>query len=181
MSPLHKWMIPAAGLAVLALTIWGVYGVGTARKNLPEKERTPSAVTVSEVPDEGSSGDAERKYNAALHRRSGPLADPFHMEAIRAAGEKEKISLPSGNTGNVPAGKPERKVSGQRTDKADYSQPLLKGILAYKGDRRAILEVNGSTNVVREGERAGIWTVSEIQEKTVVLSSASGTLFLGTH
>lgn len=175
MSPLHKWMIPAAGLAVLALTIWGVYGVGTARKNLPEKERTPSAVTVSEVPDEGSSGDAERKYNAALHRRSGPLADPFHMEAIQAAGEKEKISLPSGNTSNVPAGKPER------TDKADYSQPLLKGILAYKGDRRAILEVNGSTNVVREGERAGIWTVSEIQEKTVVLSSASGTLFLGTH
>lgn len=91
MSPLHKWMIPAAGLAVLALTIWGVYGVGTARKNLPEKERTPSAVTVSEVPDEGSSGDAERKYNAALHRRSGPLADPFHMEAIQAAGEKKKF------------------------------------------------------------------------------------------
>ena len=62
-----------------------------------------------------------------------------------------------------------------------FRQVNRKGILAYKGDRRAILEVNGSTNVVREGERAGIWTVSEIQEKTVVLSSASGTLFLGTH
>ncbi|WP_297041596.1 hypothetical protein [uncultured Dialister sp.] len=184
MSPLHKWMIPAAGLAVLALTLWGVYGMGTARKNLPERDRTPAAVTVSEIPEDGSSGDAVQKYNAALHRRSGPLVDPFHMEAIQEADGKRIISQSADNTGNHssgPSGKQERVAARRGTVDKESSQPILKGILSYKGDRRAILEVHGSTNVVREGERAGVWTVSEIQEKTVVLSSASGTLSLVTH
>ena len=183
MSPLRKWMIPAAGMVMLVLALWGVYGTGTARRNLPEKAEPASQVTVSELPEEGS-GEAVQKYNAAIHRRSKPLADPFHMDALVKAKEIKEVPAPKSEVVAPLPGPPAgaaRKDAPPAGKGAAPSMPVLKGILSYKGEKRAILEMNGSTDVMREGEKKGIWTVSEIQEKAVILSSNSGMLTVYQH
>lgn len=50
--------------------------------------------------------------------------------------------------------------------------------MSYQSDRRAILEVDGASAAVKEGERAGLWDVQDIQDKSVTLVSGESTLTL---
>ena len=49
MAMRRRWILPLAGAAVTALTLWGIYGVGTAGKLLPDKKPKPATVEV--LPD----------------------------------------------------------------------------------------------------------------------------------
>lgn len=167
----RKWMIPVCVLALILLIFWGVYGKGTARNLLSEEKPEEIAVVTEEISaDEGP----VMKYDAGTHRRAFPMRDPFHMDGIIAA--RKTGEAVKGNRTSLPSSS----ASGARSEKPSVSHdPLLKGIMSYKGDRRAVLELDGSTKVVKQGERIGIWAVSSIQEKTVTLSSERGILSLG--
>jgi hypothetical protein len=182
-----KWIIPVAGTIAAILIIWGFTGEGTARKLLPEKEAAPQqAVSVKESKaDFNEESGPVMKYDAARYRRAKPLADPFHAEAIAKAMAQEKKAYSKGISG-APAGKAsapgDDRLGKIRTAEKKHSDiPVLKGILAYRDDRRAILEIDGMSMVVKEGERAGLWTVSHIGEKNIILTGAQGTLELGTR
>ena len=171
----RKWMLPLGGAAAVLLTLWGIYGGGTAGRLLPEKEPVSAApVEVLPVKEE----EVSLKYEAALHRRGKPLQDPFHSDALAEAGK----SVPSSAIGKVDQSKAFSLETGKEASKKQnrsYSgMPVLKGIMAYRSDRRAILELDGTSMVVREGEQAGLWKVSEIQERGITLISGGNTLQL---
>lgn len=179
-------MIPAAGLAAALFIIWGFTGEGTAKKLLPEK--APAGTAASSINETGSDfaedGRFVMKYDAARFRRGKPLQDPFHARAIAQAKKedlKKEISpatLKPAEKKDVPSVKrQETAVQGRKHSDI----PKLKGIMAYRDDRRAIIELDGETFVLKEGERAGVWTISGIEEKKVILQSARGTLELGTR
>lgn len=180
-----KWMIPAAGLAAAIFIIWGFTGEGTAKKLLPEKE--PVGTVSSSISGTGETfaedDGSVMKYDAARFRRGKPLQDPFHAKAIAEAKEDLKKSVSPAV--RKPAAK-EKVPSVKRRESAAPERkhsdiPQLKGIMAYRDDRRAIIELDGETFVLKEGERAGLWTVSAIQEKKVILQGTLGTLELGTR
>ena len=74
----RRWILPLGALAAVGLTLWGLYGVGTAGTLLPEKKADASPVEVLSEEEDGLS----LKYDAALHRRGKPLQDPFHADAL---------------------------------------------------------------------------------------------------
>ncbi|WP_299142200.1 hypothetical protein [uncultured Dialister sp.] len=172
MAMKRRWILPLGGLAVLALTFWGIWGIGTAGKVLPEKK--PAApVEVLPEKEEGTS----MKYDAALHRRGKPLPDPFHAEAW--AGENKMEPLPTIPKEVSPAPETVPLPSEGKTEKRrSTGVPVLKGIMSYQSDRRAILAVDGASVSVKEGERAGLWDVQDIQDKSVTLVSGESTLTL---
>lgn len=161
-------------MAVL-LTIWGLYGEGTAGKLLPEKGPV-SAATVETLPVKEE--EVSMKYDAALHRRGKPLQDPFHSDALVKAGVSDPT--PAQVKGEKPMASPvvKGKKGDQKQSRLSTGMPVLKGIMAYRSDRRAILELDGTSMVVREGEQAGLWNVTEIQERGATLISGGSTLQL---
>ena len=171
MAMKRRWILPLGGLAVLALTLWGVWGVGTAGKMLPEKKPV-APVEVLPEKEEGTS----MKYDAALHRRGKPLPDPFHAEAWAAG---DKVLPPATAQGAAPAPQTvSLPAEGKAEKRRSTGVPVLKGIMSYQSDRRAILEVDGASAAVKEGERAGLWDVQDIQDKSVTLVSGESTLTL---
>lgn len=67
-------------------------------------------------------------------------------------------------------------ASGQKKQAAqpEAERPVLKGVLILGDDRRAMLACGGQTLTVKKGEQVGQWTVSDIEERQVVLSGAAG-------
>ena len=174
MAMKRRWILPLAGAAVTALTLWGIYGVGTAGKLLPEKKPKPAAVEVLPDTEDGP----VLKYDAALHRRGKPLPDPFHADALSSM-EKEKAP-PLAMEGKVAENFSAEAVPkpSKKEKSAGFGLPVLKGVMAYGSERRAMLEMDGNSVVVKEGERAGPWSVSEIQDKNVTLVSGGNSLTL---
>lgn len=168
----RRWILPLGALAVVGLTLWGIYGVGTAGTLLPEKRAASSPVEVLPEEEDGLS----MKYDAALHRRGKPLQDPFHADALVPV-EKGRPPLPvvEGRE-EAPAGKAPG-LKKKETSSAS-GLPVLKGVMAYGSQRRALLEIDGTSIVVKEGERAGPWDVSDIQDKKVTLVSGGNSLTL---
>lgn len=180
-----KWMIPAACVAAAMFIIWGFTGEGTAKKLLPEKEPShAAAVSTDSTPAVGEDSGAVMKYDAARYRRGKPLQDPFHAKAIAEAKKEDKKKEVSSSALQPVAKKEVSSGKSRETARPERKHsdiPELKGIMAYRDDRRAIIELNGETFVLKEGERAGVWTVSGIYEKKVILYGARGTLELGTR
>lgn len=168
----RRWILPLGALAAVGLTLWGIYGVGTAGTLLPEKRAASSPVEVLLEEEDGLS----MKYDAALHRRGKPLQDPFHADALVPV-EKGRPPLPvvEGRE-EAPAGKAPG-LKKKETSSAS-GLPVLKGVMAYGSQRRALLEIDGTSIVVKEGERAGPWDVSDIQDKKVTLVSGGNSLTL---
>ena len=168
----RRWILPLGALAAVGLTLWGIYGVGTAGTLLPEKRAASSPVEVLPEEEDGLS----LKYDAALHRRGRPLQDPFHAEALVPV-EKGRPPLPvvEGRE-EAPAGKAPG-LKKKETSSAS-GLPVLKGVMAYGSQRRALLEMDGTSIVVKEGERAGPWDVSDIQDRKVTLVSGGHSLTL---
>lgn len=168
----RRWILPLGALAAVGLTLWGIYGVGTAGTLLPEKRAASSPVEVLPEEEDGLS----LKYDAALHRRGKPLQDPFHADALVPV-EKGRPPLPvvEGRE-EAPAGKAPR-LKKKETSSAS-GLPVLKGVMAYGSQRRALLEMDGTSIVVKEGERAGPWDVSDIQDRKVTLVSGGNSLTL---
>lgn len=168
----RRWILPLGALAAVGLTLWGIYGVGTAGTLLPEKRAASSPVEVLPEEEDGLS----MKYDAALHRRGKPLQDPFHADALVPV-EKGRPPLPvvEGRE-EAPAGKAPG-LKKKETSSAS-GLPVLKGVMAYGSQRRALLEIDGTSIVVKEGERAGPWDVSDIQDKKMTLVSGGNSLTL---
>lgn len=168
----RRWILPLGALAAVGLTLWGIYGVGTAVTLLPEKRAASSPVEVLPEEEDGLS----LKYDAALHRRGKPLQDPFHADALVPV-EKGRPPLPvvEGRE-EAPAGKAPG-LKKKETSSAS-GLPVLKGVMAYGSQRRALLEMDGTSIVVKEGERAGPWDVSDIQDRKVTLVSGGNSLTL---
>ena len=168
----RRWILPLGALAAVGLTLWGIYGVGTAGTLLPEKKAASSPVEVLPEEEDGLS----LKYDAALHRRGKPLQDPFHADALVPV-EKGRPPLPvvEGRE-EAPAGKAPG-LKKKETSSAS-GLPVLKGVMAYGSQRRALLEMDGTSIVVKEGERAGPWDVSDIQDRKVTLVSGGNSLTL---
>ena len=168
----RRWILPLGALAAVGLTLWGIYGVGTAGTLLPEKRAASSPVEVLPEEEDGLS----LKYDAALHRRGRPLQDPFHAEALVPV-EKGRPPLPvvEGRE-EAPAGKAPG-LKKKETSSAS-GLPVLKGVMAYGSQRRALLEMDGTSIVVKEVERAGPWDVSDIQDRKVTLVSGGNSLTL---
>ena len=168
----RRWILPLGALAAVGLTLWGIYGVGTAGTLLPEKRAASSPVEVLPEEEDGLS----LKYDAALHRRGKPLQDPFHADALVPV-EKGRPPLPvvEGRE-EAPAGTAPG-LKKKETSSAS-GLPVLKGVMAYGSQRRALLEIDGTSIVVKEGERAGPWDVSDIQDRKVTLVSGGNSLTL---
>lgn len=168
----RRWILPLGALAAVGLTLWGIYGVGTAGTLLPEKRAASSPVEVLPEEEDGLS----LKYDAALYRRGKPLQDPFHADALVPV-EKGRPPLPvvEGRE-EAPAGKAPG-LKKKETSSAS-GLPVLKGVMAYGSQRRALLEMDGTSIVVKEGERAGPWDVSDIQDRKVTLVSGGNSLTL---
>lgn len=168
----RRWILPLGALAAVGLTLWGIYGVGTAGTLLPEKRAASSPVEVLPEEEDGLS----LKYDATLHRRGKPLQDPFHADALVPV-EKGRPPLPvvEGRE-EAPAGKAPG-LKKKETSSAS-GLPVLKGVMAYGSQRRALLEMDGTSIVVKEGERAGPWDVSDIQDRKVTLVSGGNSLTL---
>lgn len=168
----RRWILPLGALAAVGLTLWGIYGVGTAGTLLPEKKTDASPVEVLSEEEDGLS----LKYDAALHRRGKPLQDPFHADALVPV-EKKKTPPPAveGSTGAPAAEAPGLK---KKETSSASGLPVLKGVMAYGSQRRALLEIDGTSIVVKEGERAGPWDVSDIQDRKVTLVSGGNSLTL---
>lgn len=168
----RRWILPLGALAAVGLTLWGIYGVGTAGTLLPEKRAASSPVEVLPEEEDGLS----LKYDAALHRRGKPLQDPFHADALVPV-EKGRPPLPVVE-GRVEApGEKAPELKKKETSSAS-GLPVLKGVMAYGSQRRALLEMDGTSIVVKEGERAGPWDVSDIQDRKVTLVSGGNSLTL---
>lgn len=172
MAMQRRWILPLGALAAVGLTLWGIYGVGTAGTLLPEKRAASSPVEV--LPEEEDS--LSLKYDAALHRRGKPLQDPFHADALVPV-EKKRTPPPAveGSTGAPAAEAPGLK---KKETSSASGLPVLKGVMAYGSQRRALLEIDGTSIVVKEGERAGPWDVSDIQDRKVTLVSGGNSLTL---
>ena len=170
---MNKWTGPLVAALLLFLSLWGLWGEGTASKLLPEKEAEKMAVSArraSQVEDEVSiEGDGPvKRYDASLHVRAKPVKDPFHMDAIKK--EEKPKALPAKK--DLAKATQSKKVTEKE---ASYSQePRLRGVMAFGSEKRAVIECEGQSITVKEGESAGSWKVSSIGEKTVTLTGASG-------
>ena len=174
MAVKNKWAILFAGIAGI-LSVWGYWGGGTAAGLLPEKNKNIEVSSASGEASDGFSEGSRKVYDAALHRREGPMKDPFHVAGIEAVAAE--ASSAAGKTHAAPLGNTAPSV---KTDSESIKQtpllPELKGIIHLGEEKRAIAELGGVVKTLKEGEQIGIWTVSSIREKTVSFSSASGTL-----
>ena len=180
---MKSWTWPLVCAALLLLSLWGFWGEGTASKLLPEKEAPAVSTKKAPVPKteevtiEEIEGDKPvKRYDASLYVRAKPLQDPFHMDAIKEANQQKKEEVKE--TSKTPA---KKKVAPAGETLSYASEPTLRGIMAFGSEKRAIIECQGQSMTVREGESAGPWKVSSIGEKTVTLAGASGVIELSTR
>ena len=190
MGETKRWIWPLGGVLVLLLTIWGWWGEGSASKLLPEPTHAPKAPTSFSQPV-SSTGSLEslslQKYDAAIHVRSQPLKDPFHGAAVTHRGHEEGalISKEEGAKGKEHSA-PSTPIKETRRDQEQIKPsvdrlPKLQGVMSFGQKKRAVVEWNGSSYTVGEGEQVGLWTVSAINGKTVTLTAASGNVLLSTR
>lgn len=183
MAGRKRWIWLGIAIGIILLSLWGLWGEGTASKLLPEKkEIKKKTVTVSESSEgEPEAMKAVKRYDASLYVRSKPIKDPFHGEAIAKEAKTEKEAKVSAS-----------KESARKVAKASSSQepvkkketamyPKLQGIMAFGNKKRAVIEWNGESYTVGEGEQVGLWTVSGIEKRTVTLTGSPGTLTLSTR
>lgn len=159
----QTWIAGAAALGLAALFLWGLFGGGTAAELAPEPVKT---VSPAEMREEAPSREGEQTYDAAVFRRSAPLRDPFRL----AQPEENKQPIEP-----VPVSPKVQDVG--KTAKAKAApppKPVLRGTMVSGKDRRAVLEYDGKTVTVKEGEQVGTWQVTAISRKKVVLSSPLG-------
>lgn len=178
-----RWVWPAIGVATGLLILWGLWGEGTASKLFPEPDE-PKTTTIGSSVSSSSPASSmleedvtiSKKYDASLHDRGKPLSDPFHSDAVEKEKKSNALASPV-----LPV--PETIGTGKKTaaKKKDTSYPKLLGVMSLGTKRRALVEWQGESHSVVEGERVGIWTVSHIEEKAVVLIGPPGTLTLSTH
>lgn len=148
------WTAGGLGLAMLLLSLWGVFRGGTAAELLPE---TPTEAPAVPAEPAQETGRIVRKYDANKYIRTKPLRDPFRLPEegagqpapAAASGEDAAVSSPA-------------------------AVPVLQGILILGEDRRAMIADKGQTKTVRTGEQVGQWTVADITGKQVVLSGPGG-------
>ncbi len=176
---MKSWTWPLLCAVLLLLSFWGFWGEGTASKLFPEKEKATVSIKpapaeeIETVSIEEIEGDKPiKRYDASLHVRTKPLQDPFHMEAIKKANQVKKEETKE---------TPKKKVAPAKEMPSYASEPTLRGIMAFGSEKRAIIECQGQSMTVREGESAGPWKVSSIGEKTVTLAGASGVIELSTR
>ena len=152
------------GICGIALSLWGVFRGGTAAELLPEERPAPAAAVPAE-PAEEAPGGIVMKYDANKYIRTKPLQDPFHVEMPLPEAGKGKGKAPPADKGiAAPAAAP--------------AAPVLQGVLALGSDRRAMVSFGGETKTLRTGEQVGIWTVTKIAEKQIVLSGPAGEITL---
>lgn len=180
---MKSWTWPLLCAALLLLSLWGFWGEGTASKLLPEKEKATVSTKPAPVEETGTvsieeiEGDKPvKRYDASLHVRAKPLQDPFHMEAIKKANQQKKEEIKE-----TPKASTRKKVAPAKETASYASEPTLRGIMAFGSEKRAIIECQGQSMTVREGESAGPWKVSSIGEKTVTLAGTSGVIELSTR
>ncbi len=183
MAGRKRWIWLGIAIGIILLSLWGLWGEGTASKLLPEKkEIKKKTVTVSESSEEEPEAmKAVKRYDASLHVRSKPIKDPFHAEAIAKEAKAEKEVKVS--TAEKTVKKSTKKNSSyepvKKKETAMY--PKLQGIMAFGDKKRAVIEWNGESYTVGEGEQVGLWTVSGIEKRTVTLTGSPGTLTLSTR
>lgn len=177
---MKSWTWPLVCAALLLLSLWGFWGEGTASKLLPEKEKTVSSAKSQVATEKGSASFEEidenkpvKRYDATLHVRAKPLPDPFHMEAIQKAKQPKAVET----TTKAPTVK---KAATTKEAPIYAAEPTLRGVMAFGSEKRAIIEYQGQSMTMREGESRGPWKVSSIGEKTVTLTGSSGVIELST-
>ena len=163
-------MLLVISLIGAALTFWGIRGHENDGQPFSDhKGNRGTAVSRKESSviefDEKSSG---KKYDAALYLRAKPLRDPFQAErrpeeTSRAEADAFKDSASAGKKGG------RERVS---------AIPVLQGIMAFKDNYIAMMEVNGESVTLRRGDRVGEWAVVSIQKKSVDLSGETGSISL---
>jgi Tfp pilus assembly protein PilP len=172
-----KYVRYGLGLAAVCLLAGGIWftaaprppsGVLITRNGREEQRVSTERNRHSGNPDEGR---AVRKYDAALYLRAEKLSDPFAPHAL-----SQTVPMPA--VPEAAGGFPAESSEGEPPDRSmDYPTSAtleLKGIVQFGADRRAILSEGQKQMSVKEGEKLGIWTITEIGEKAVVLDSAGG-------
>ena len=156
MAVKNKWAILFAGIAGI-LSVWGYWGGGTAAGLLPEKDKNIEVSSASGEASDGFSegrmdGGSRKVYDAALHRREGPMKDPFHVAGIEAVAAEAASA--AGKTHAAPLGNTAPSV---KTDSESIKQtpllPELKGIIYFGEEKRAIAELGGVVKTLKEGEQ----------------------------
>lgn len=183
MAERKRWIWLGIAIGIILLSLWGLWGEGTASKLLPEKkEIKKKTVTVSESSEEEPEAmKPVKRYDASLHIRSKPIKDPFHAEAIAKEAKAEKAAKA---TPSVIAPKKLVEPSSSRDSvkkKETTMYPKLQGIMSFGNKKRAVMEWQGESYTVGEGEQVGLWTVSGIEKRTVTLTGSPGTLTLSTR
>lgn len=184
MAETKRWMWPGAGVLTLLLIVWGLWGEGTASKLFPEKEAASSAISVSASATQrqaAENGDEESKqrYDATLHHRGKPLADPFHSDAVSRASERGKEKSPVASPSVREAASASTTKESKQEKRSAY--PTLLGVMQLGEKKRAVIAWNGENYTAGEGEQVGIWKISAIEGKTVRLIGPPGTLELSTR
>ena len=183
MAGRKRWIGLGIAILMVLLSLWGLWGEGTASKLLPEKkeiQRKP--VAVSEVStEEPSTMKPVKRYDASLHVRSKPIKDPFHAEVIAKEAKAEKVA--QSVSGVIVSKKPAEPSSSRELVKKKETTmyPKLQGIMSFGNKKRAVMEWQGESYTVGEGEQVGLWTVSGIEKRTVTLTGSPGTLTLSTR
>lgn len=166
-----RWMWPVIGVVMGLLVLWGLWGEGTASKLFPETGELKAVSSTKPVSSQDDDLSVSKKYDASLHDRGKSLSDPFHGDAIT---KEKKTKSPA----VLPA---DTVVADRKAEPKAASYPKLIGVISLGTKRRALVEWQGESHSVAEGEQVGLWTVSHIEEKTVVLIGPSGTLTLSTR
>lgn len=185
MGEKRRWLWPSAGILVIFLTLWGWWGEGSASKLLPEPAHSQTAVVAEEVRSISSEESATlRRYDASVHVRRKPLKDPFHGAAVTHKGKETNAS--ASYDADRKGKETSRDLQEIRKEKNQVApsvdkMPHLQGVMSFGQKKRAVVEWNGSSYTVGEGEQVGLWTVSAINGKTVTLTAASGNVLLSTR
>ena len=183
MAGRKRWIWLGVAIVMVLLSLWGLWGEGTASKLLPEKKEVPrKSVAVSEVQEEEPSAmKAVKRYDASLHVRSKPIKDPFHAEAIAKEAKATKVSNVSAESRAAKKSAVTSSAVEPIKEKETAMYPKLQGIMSYGNKKRAVIQWNGESYTVGEGEQVGLWTVSGIEKRTVTLTGSPGTLTLSTR
>lgn len=143
----------ALGAAGLFLSLWGFFGGGTAAEHFPTAPKKTAAKAADEMPADTDA--PQMKYDISNRPiRTKPLRDPFRLPEEREAAAEIPVK--------------------EKGTAAPIAEPVLRGIMLFGSDKRAVIETAGGLSTVTEGEKVGSWQVTEIREKMVILSGASG-------
>ena len=178
----ERWKIGIGAGIICFLTLWGLWqmmdgmnkpesvqtaAVSSASTRLQEKKKPTG---IEKNPKGIDHTNVTKKYDAARYARGTPLRDPFHVTAIHALNKENNEKIVKGNEG----------IKGRKAIILGQKRtlPILQGIACYGEEYRAFIEINGTTEMVKEGDKVETWTVKTIQPQAVTLSGAEGALNL---